>query len=121
YIGAEIKKAKEALRVTLDEHEKLKDRVKKISQKELSKAKEYFKGRFALALENTTAVNSYFGQEALLTKKIEVPDELYERINKVTVEDVYKAAEDVFKLKNLNIAILGPYEDDSDFRSSIGI
>ena len=42
-------------------------------------------------------------------------EEKIKEINKVTVKDIQKMAKIIFKTKNLNLAIIGPYKDKASF------
>ncbi|HSX48870.1 MAG TPA: pitrilysin family protein [Candidatus Saccharimonadales bacterium] len=116
YAGVDPSKAEEAIKVTLDEHYKLASGESPISASELTKAKEYLKGHIALSLENTSAVNQFFGEQELLQKKIETPDEIFKEIDKVTIEDVIRVAKKLFKKENLNLGIIGPYNNEDKFK-----
>ncbi len=115
YAGVDPKKAEEAIKVILDEHYALCDKVKLITKPELLKAKEYIKGHIALSLENTSAVNQFFGEQELLLGKIQTPEDIYRDIDKVTIEDIIRVAKTMFKKDRLNLAIIGPYNNEDKF------
>ncbi len=115
YAGVDPKKAEEAIKVILEEHYGLANKTNEISEDELLKAKGYLKGHIALALENTSAVNSFFGEQELLLAKIETPEDLYEGIDKVKIEDVVRVAKKLFVKDRLNLAIIGPYNSSDKF------
>ena len=48
-------------------------------------------------------------------KEIFSEDEFLKEIKKVTAEDIQKMAKLIFKTKNLNLAVIGPYKDKSQF------
>lgn len=120
YAGTDPKKATKALKVILDQLYGLATKKYKINEKELNKAKEYLKGHLALSLEDTRGVNSFFGYEQLMLGKVRTPNEVFEKVNEVTVEDVYEAARRIFNPERANLAIIGPFEDVSKFKSIIG-
>ncbi|MBI4157791.1 insulinase family protein [Candidatus Woesebacteria bacterium] len=115
YAGVDVKKAEEAIKVVLDQHYGLAQKRYKIFDKELRKAKEYLKGHLALALEDTHAVSDFFGLRELLLGKAETPEEIFKAIDTVTMEEVYEEAERLFKPQGLNLAIIGPYNDQGKF------
>jgi len=47
--------------------------------------------------------------------KIETPDEIFEGIDKVTIEDIVRVAQDLFKKEKLNLAVIGPYKNEEKF------
>jgi predicted Zn-dependent peptidase len=92
------------------ELQKLRD--KPVGTKELTKIKEYFRGVTLMNLESSDAVASFVGNQELFRKKIKKPRELFEKINQLTAEDIQKEAQKMFQDKNLNLAIIGPQEQN---------
>jgi len=88
---------------------------RELQKKELDKAKEYLKGHFVLELEDSRSVAGYFAQAEILEKKIETPEEIIAKIDKITVEDVEAVAKKYFKEKQLNLAIIGNFDDRQRF------
>lgn len=118
YAGVDLKKIGEAIKVTLEEHYKMASQSK-LSPKELKKAKEYLKGHLALALEDTKAVATFFGDQEVLLGKIDTPEEVFKGIDKVTIEDVSRVAKELFRKERLNLAIIGPYNNEAKFEKLI--
>lgn len=112
--GVKLEKIDEAIKVTLDQFFDL--GKKPVSQKELSKAKEFLKGGLILALEDSRQVAERYVVQALLEEKIRTPEEAMKLIDKVTAEDIRRVAREVFQVKNLNLAVIGPYREESRFR-----
>lgn len=115
YAGVSPTKIEEAIKVILDEHYKIAIGESKVTESELKKAKEFLKGHMALSLEDTRSVNYFFGERQLLLKKVETPDQIFEAIDKVTVDDIVRVAKSLFKKEELNLAVIGPYEDKERF------
>ena len=111
--GVDIKRAHVALKVILDECERLKN--EDVTDEELSRAKENMKGHLYLGLEESLSVAEFLGEQELLWQKIEDPDVLVAQMAKVTKEDVKKLANDIMKPENLNLAIVGPFENKEKF------
>lgn len=111
--GVDVARIDDAIKVCLEELKKI---VKtKVSEEELIKAKENIKGKLILELEDSREVAGLFGSSELMEGKVHLPNELMEEIDKVTVNDVLAVAKDIFVEHNLNLAIIGPYKDDSRF------
>ncbi len=114
--GVDTQRVEEAIKVTLDEHYKLANKTKPISKGELVRAKEFLKGHTALALEDTKDVNGFFGEQGLFLKEILTPEEVFKKIDKVSIDEVLSEANKLFKPERLNLAIIGPYEDENRFQ-----
>jgi predicted Zn-dependent peptidase len=115
-VGASVdpKKAVETAQVLLTELQRARE---PIPEMELSKAREYIKGRLQLRMEDTGSVASWLGRQELLRKQIMTVDEVLAIIEAVTVEDLQRVAEDLFKPELLNLAVVGPYRSASRFES----
>jgi predicted Zn-dependent peptidase len=116
YAGVPIKKAEEAIKVILNEFYKLTtDHRSLIAKKELTKAKEFFKGHMALSMESTKWINYFFGHEEIKGGELMTPEEVFEAIDKVPIEEILAVAKDIFKPQKVNLAIIGPYRNAKSF------
>jgi len=77
----------------------------------LKKAKDYLKGKIALAVENVHSVASDYAYDLLFKNKIETHKEYLEKINKVTLRDLEKVSHQLLKPEKLNLAIIGPHKN----------
>ncbi len=115
--GLKVASAPQALEIILDELRKV--RNSGITTKEIKKAKEYIKGKIALAMEDPhEKLEWYLGQEAF-TGRIRTIKQAFEELDKVTVDQVNGVATDLIKEKNLNMAIVGPFADKSIFEKRL--
>lgn len=119
YVGVDLKKIDEALKITLEEHYKIASSKHGITPKELAKSKEYIKGHLALYLEDTKAVAGYFGDQEILLGKIDTPEDVFKAIDKVTINDVVQVAKQAFVPQKLNLAVIGPYNNEAEFEKLI--
>jgi predicted Zn-dependent peptidase len=115
YAGVNVAKVDEAISVMLDQHYGLASKKYPVTRKELAKAKGFLKGNLALSLEDTKNVSAFFGEQQLFTPKVLAPDEVYERVDKVTLDDIYFEAKKLFTPARLNLAIIGPFKDKNKF------
>jgi predicted Zn-dependent peptidase len=115
YAGVDLKRIDEAIKVILEQHYGLADMSLKIGKEELKKGKEYLKGHLALSLEDTKAVDGFYGIRELFLEKMETPKEVIDKIDKVTVEEIYAVAKKFFRPERLSLAIIGPYKDQERF------
>ncbi len=111
--GVDVNKIEEAIKVILAEYQKITQ--EKVGLKELKKAQEFLKGNLILSLEDSQSVAEDYVVEALLSDKIRDPGQIIEEIEKVTPEDLLKVAKDIFRPENLNLAVIGPYNDEEKF------
>jgi len=88
----------------------------RISEKELKKAKDYLKGKMVLGLESSDDKASFFGIQELLRKEIMTQEQIFAKIDKVTRSDIQRTAKNLFKTENLNLALIGPFEDNKKFK-----
>ncbi|MDQ3239544.1 MAG: insulinase family protein [bacterium] len=115
--GVDVNRIDEALTTILDELKKI---IKTdITPKELTKAKDYLKGKLALGLEDSKGVANLYGAGELLESKIRTPDEIIKGIDSVTIEDVSRIAKNTIKHEKLSFCVIGPYEDDTRFTKLI--
>lgn len=115
YAGVDPKRIDEAISVVLDQHYALSDLRLPISKKELEKTKEFLKGHLALSLEETKDINYFFADQELFLKGIKTPEEVYKAIDKVSIEEILEEAKKLFVPQNLNLAIIGNYENEERF------
>lgn len=115
YVGADVKKATEAVSVALEEHYKLANGKSPVTKKEFVKAKEFIKGHLALALEDTKDVASFFGDQELFLGKILTPEEVFKRIDNVGLDEILYEAKRLFVPERLNLSIIGPYKSETKF------
>lgn len=115
--GVDVNRIDEAIKVSLEELNKIK--TDEISDKELTKAKEYLKGKLALGLEDSKGVANLYGAGELLENNIRTPDEIIAGIESVRKEDIKRVANDIIKTNKLTFAVIGPYDDLSRFDNLI--
>jgi len=68
-----------------------------------------------MSLEATDDIANFYGGQELMKGEIKTLEDKIKEIKKVTPEDIQKMAKIIFKTKNLNLAIIGPYKDQSQF------
>ncbi|OGH10460.1 MAG: hypothetical protein A2857_00095 [Candidatus Levybacteria bacterium RIFCSPHIGHO2_01_FULL_36_15] len=115
FAGVDPKRIDDAIKVVIDEYEKIKDKSS-VKEEELKKAKEYLRGHFILDLEDTKSVASFYGSSEMLEKKIENPEDVIEKLNKVTLEEVNRVANKYLDKNRLNLGLIGDFQDESHFQ-----
>lgn len=117
--GVNNRRLGEAIDAIVKEFKRL--RIDSVPKDELEKAKEMIKGGFALSLESSNVVARFFITQELLENKIETPEELIEKIDAVTAEEVQEVAQELFVNRSLNLALIGPFKDESQFSSLLDL
>jgi predicted Zn-dependent peptidase len=109
YLGTEADSLPAALRVVADELARLCDRP--ATPDELERSKDNVKGRLVLSLESTTARMNRLGSHVLTEVPLLTVDELIERVEAVTVEDLEALAVELFAADRMSAACIGPQEE----------
>ncbi len=112
----DLDKVKEAIETILKEMRKI--TKGEITEEELKKAKELLKGRLLLSMEDSFNIASFLGTKKILEDKIEKPEEVIAKIDKVTKEEVTALASEIFVPSKLNFTLIGPFEK-SDFKKEL--
>jgi len=86
-----------------------------VTAEELTRAKEYIKGKTVLGLEESSALAEFFAKQELLQKKIQTPEERLAKIDAVTREDIKSVAKAVFRTNGMSAALIGPFKDKARF------
>ena len=117
HAGVEKGRVEEAVRVIVDELRKMK--TTRVGAAELSRAKEYIRGKTILSLEDSDSLASWYGRQALFAKKMLTPEESLQRIAKVTAADVQRVAKFLFRPSQMRMAVIGPFIDPKPFAEII--
>jgi len=111
--GLRIPAVFDAIKVILEQFDLLTTEL--VSEKDLRRAKDYWKGKMILALEDSYRVASFYTSKELLRGKVETPEEVLEKVELVTAEDIRRVAKDIFISKHLNLSAIGPFKDEDKF------
>jgi predicted Zn-dependent peptidase len=112
YVGTRTDNLAEAMSVVATELARL--RVEPATDEELTRAKENLKGRIVLGLESTGARMNRLGSEILAGAPLLALDEVVERIDAVTVDDLAALVEELWAPARLSAAGIGPDQDRFD-------
>jgi predicted Zn-dependent peptidase len=111
--GVDPRKLDEALKATIDELLKMADRV---PDKELTKAKEFIKGRLQLRMEDTRAVASWLGGQELLRHEILTVDQVLGIVDDVSAEALQRVARELWRPEAFRLAVVGPFRSETRFQ-----
>jgi predicted Zn-dependent peptidase len=115
YVGTRADNLDQALTVVAAELAQL--RTEPGSSEELDRAKENLKGRVVLALESTGARMNRLGSEMLAGAPLLSLDEVVERIDAVSLDDLAALADELWAPERLSTAGIGP--DEGRFEEAV--
>jgi predicted Zn-dependent peptidase len=107
--GVETKNLPLAIEAILKELSRL---TKIIPESELSKAKEFSKGRLLLRMEDSRSVAGWLGGQEILMGRILSIDEVVSIIDAITAEELQQLAQELLVGDQLRLAVVGPVQPD---------
>jgi len=110
--GVEHENLSLAITTILSEYKKI--AKEKVAEKELQKAKDYIKGKSVMGLESSNEVAMFFIEQEIKRQKILTIQEIFRRVDKISAEDILRVAKDIFQTKKLNLAVIGPHQNQKE-------
>ncbi|MFC1903722.1 M16 family metallopeptidase [Chloroflexota bacterium] len=107
--GVEARNLSVAIKAILKELSKLKEMI---PESELTKAKEFSKGRLLLRMEDSRSVAGWMGGQEILTKRILSVDEVISIIDAITAEELQQIAQELLVGDQLRLSLVGPVQQD---------
>jgi len=105
YAGTSKQNMAQVIELTLKEFSKVKKTG--VTRDELSRAKEYLKGNLVLGLETTSSRMHYITKSELYYGRVLTVDEMIQKIEAVTLDDVIKLANTYFVDEYLTLTAIG--------------
>jgi predicted Zn-dependent peptidase len=112
--GVDNSRVRQAIEGILGECERLKTEL--VSDIELKKAKDCISGHTFLNLETSDARGEFCAYQEVMKGEIESPEDIITKIQAVTAIEVQALAREIFVNQSLNMAIVGKFKDDSQFK-----
>ena len=128
-VGVRLDKVAAAIKIILTEYKKLTDEL--VLAKELNKVKNCLIGRTALQLETSDDLANWYAQQAILFKeqgletrqgmsqRILSPEQYYKKVKQVAAIDIRRVAREIFVNNKLNLAIIGPSENEKEMEKML--
>ena len=111
YAGLNVGKLEEAIKAILEELVRVK--LQRLNDEELATAKEKVRGPTVFSAENPVNVMNYYAKQALdRPEEILSYEQAIERVMQIDAEEVQKVAQSIFLTQGLNLAIVGPVEEN---------
>jgi predicted Zn-dependent peptidase len=115
--GVDINRIDEAVETIVNELRRIADEP--VPADELEKARNFTKGRFVLQLESPHGTIMFGLRREVLEGRATEPSEVLDALDTVTAEDIQRVAQDVIARNALNLAVIGPFDDEERFRALI--
>lgn len=112
YAGTTNKELKELMPVICEEIRKIRDF--KVTEKELKRAKTQLKASMLMALESSSSTAEVLARQLLLFNRIIPVEEMVERVEKVTIDDVQNAARQIFS-SNPTYTLVGDIDGHPEY------
>jgi predicted Zn-dependent peptidase len=111
--GVDINRIDDAIGTIRIEFEKI--AAEPIEAEELEKARNYAKGRLVLSLEDPKGMIMFGLRGEVLEGRLREPDEVLAGFDAVTAEDIQRVAQELIHAERLNLALIGPFDDEDRF------
>ena len=118
YAGTSLRSAERVIQSIVHELSALTDH--RVTPEELRRAKDHLKGSFVLGLESTSSRMGNLARQELYFKRFFTLDEMLERIERVTAEEVLALAQQFFEPRKMAVAMLGRLEGFKIKRGDLG-
>ncbi len=109
YAGTAAETAKQVVDSVMHEFRELKNEL--ISEDELRRSKDHLKGSLMLSLESTSSRMSNLARQELYFDRFTTMDEMLEKIESVTRDEVQMIAQEFFRTEDMALAMLGRLGD----------
>jgi predicted Zn-dependent peptidase len=106
--GVDLKNIEVAIHAILQELGRFKTEA--VPESELNKAKELFKGRIVLRMEDSRNVSGWLGGQEILTGQIMTVDDVVAAVEAITAGELLALARETLLGDGLRLAVVGPVE-----------
>ncbi len=86
---------------------------------ELTRAKDYLKGRMTLSFEDSEELGHFFGRQQLLYPKVRSVEEYMKEIDAVTLSQMNALAKELFAPGKLRLAVIGKNDNEAELEALI--
>jgi predicted Zn-dependent peptidase len=112
--GVDHGKIDVVIKAILEECHRIRDEL--VPDAELQRTKDHMIGGLILGLETSDSLASFYGSQEILTKKLLPPEKIIDTIKAVSAAEIRAVARAIFLNKSLNLAVIGPYQNDAMFK-----
>ncbi|MFH1709513.1 MAG: pitrilysin family protein [bacterium] len=110
YAGTSKENFRKVIDLTISEF----DNIKKngITKEEMNRSKEHLKGSLVLGLESTSSRMAYLARSQYYYDRIITIDEMFTKVDKVTLDDIMNAANKYMKNEYLTLTAIGDISEE---------
>lgn len=117
--GVDNKKINIVIKAILEEINKIKNNL--VLKAELDKSKNHISGSMLIGLETSDSLAEFYGEQELFKEKILNPEQIIKKIKAVKAGDIKALAKEIFQNNKLNLAIIGPFQNTSEFEKDLNL
>lgn len=115
--GLDRSRVKEAVKAIYGELNKVME--EHVKTEELKRAKDNLRGRMALAFEDSATRAEWYGRQWIFERGLRTPEQRLAEIDKVSLEDVRRAAREILNPNHMVVAAIGPVRSAESFKKII--
>ncbi len=108
--GVTIERTSEAIEAIKEEYFKITTDLGRPTAEELERAKNYYKGKLTLSMEDSESVANFYGTQFVLKDKVVTLDEYFKIIDSITIDEIVSVAKELFVLEKISMALIGPFD-----------
>jgi predicted Zn-dependent peptidase len=117
--GVDINRIDDAVATIVSEFARI--AAEPLEPDELEKARNFAKGRLVLSLEDPKGMILFGLRDEVLEGKLREPEDVLAGLDTVTLEDVQRVAQDIIRDERLNLALIGPFDDQERFEKLLAL
>lgn len=112
HAGVDLKRMEEAVAAIMTEYGLM--RRDGPTAEELTKAKNYIKGKMTLRLEDSEELASFYGAQLIVKGQIRSPEDIFRQIDAVSRDDLIRIAAEMLVPENCRLSVIGPFAGKED-------
>jgi len=108
HAGIDNHKVNDAIELILKELAEIRNNP--VSIDEFKRAKDFYLGQLMLSLEDTLDYMLWIGESTVTLNEVYSLKDIMEKVRKIKRKDIQEISRQIFKQKNLNLALIGPLQ-----------
>jgi predicted Zn-dependent peptidase len=108
HAGVDLKRVPQAIEAIMVEYGRIAREGP--TAEEVTKAKNYLKGKLTLRFEDSEELASYYGTQSILLNRLRSVDAAFAKVDAVTRDEIHLAAQTLFQPEYCRLAAIGPFD-----------